>query len=127
MTVFAFFADSTTRDQPALGEYGWVWVSIVGIGLWVAYIRLQRQREKRESQRHYERIWGQREDETVEEWQARTAQLRKDIEQSRIADEQRRARMAAERNRRRYSDRRRSSSRDFDPPGGWGAMGPDGW
>ena len=62
MTVFAFFADSTTRDQPALGEYGWVWVSVIGVGMWVAYIRLQRQREKREAQRHYERIWGQREE-----------------------------------------------------------------
>ena len=88
-------ADSTTRDQPALGQYGWVWVLIIGIGLWVAYIRLQRQREKRESR----------------------------FDSSRIADEQRRARWAAERNRRRYSDPR-GRSRDFDPPGGWGAMGP---
>jgi len=74
------FADSTTRDQPALGEYGWVWVSIVGIGQLVLHIRLQRQPEKLEAQRDYERLWGQRENETVEEWQARTVQLRQDID-----------------------------------------------
>jgi hypothetical protein len=74
------FADSTTRDQPALGEYGWVWVSIVGIGQWVLHIRLQRQPEKLEAQRDYERLWGQRENETVEEWRARTVQLRQDID-----------------------------------------------
>ena len=81
--------------EPALGTYGWLWITLAGTAGFVGYKFVRRRMDQTEALRRHEEIWGQRPDETEDQ----TA---------------RRSRRSA------YNSRG-----DFDPPGGWGAMGPD--
>jgi hypothetical protein len=121
--ILSHLIADTSSNGPALGQYGWVWISVIGIGLWVAYKRMQHLHHKREARRRHDYLWGHREGESVEEWQSRVVKLRDDLERSRRAEELRKLRMKFDHKQRRYREPHRSH-RDFDPPGGWGAMGP---
>lgn len=107
--------------EPALGTYGWVWILLVGVALFALYKWYQRKKDKAEAEARYQFIWGQRPDETVEVWQERIEQLQaKQKELARKNHE--RAIRRGSRSSRRTSYNHRG---DFDPPGGWGGMGPD--
>jgi len=107
--------------EPLLGTYGWVWVLMVGVGLFALYKRYQRKKEKAEAEKLHQHIWGQRPGETVDAWQARLEQQELERKEWERRANERRARRST-RNSRGTSYNGRG---DFDPPGGWGGMGPD--
>jgi membrane protein involved in colicin uptake len=107
--------------EPALGTYGWVWVLAIGIGVFALYKRHQYKQEQAQAAEHHKYMWEQRPGETVEAWQERLKEQELERkERSRQANE--RAVRRSYRNSRGSSHNRRG---DFDPPGGWGGMGPD--
>lgn len=111
--------------EPALGTYGWLWITLAGIEGFVGYKFVRRRMNQAEALRQHEEIWGQRLDETEEQWKARV-QSQKDEELKRKREWEARARTRASEQTARRSRRSAYNSRgDFDPPGGWGAMGPD--
>ena len=111
--------------EPALGTYGWLWITLAGIAGFVGYKFVRRRMDQAEALRRHEEIWGQRSDETEEQWKARV-QSQKDEELKRKREWEARARTRASEQTARRSRRSAYNSRgDFDPPGGWGAMGPD--
>jgi hypothetical protein len=107
--------------EPALGTYGWVWILLAGVVLFAIYKWYQRKKDKAEAEARRQFIWEQRPGETVEVWQERLEQL-----QNRQKEWERKEK---ERSDRRASRSSRGTSYnhrgDFDPPGGWGGMGPD--
>jgi membrane protein involved in colicin uptake len=107
--------------EPALGTYGWVWVLAIGIGVFALYKRYQYKQEQAQAAEHHKYMWEQRPGETVEAWQERLKEQELERkERSRQANE--RAVRRSNRSSRGSSHNRRG---DFDPPGGWGGMGPD--
>jgi len=112
--------------EPALGEYGWLWILILGVAIFVGYKLVQRRREQEEERLRHERMWGQHEGESTEQWQARIKKQEEDIEKWK-RERQMKASMRQSRNQ---NQKRRSRSSaynergEFDPPGGWGGMGP---
>lgn len=111
--------------EPALGTYGWLWITMAGIAGFVGYKFVRRRMDQAEALRRHDEIWGQRPDETEEQWKARV-QSQKDEELKRNREWEARARLRASQQKARRSNRSAYNSRgDFDPPGGWGAMGPD--
>ena len=110
--------------EPALGEYGWLWVLLVVSAAYTTFKLVQRKREQVERRRRFEALWGQREGESVDDWQARLKKRDEDREKWK-RERERKARQ-------RLSDGQWRSSRgsaynergEFDPPGGWGAAGP---
>jgi hypothetical protein len=83
--------------------------------------------DQAEALRRHEAIWGQRSGETGEQWKVRV-QSQKDEELKRNQEWEAEAKARAGSSKRMYrrSERSAYNSRgDFDPPGGWGAMGPD--
>jgi len=107
--------------EPALGTYGWVWVLAIGVGVFAVYKRYQRKKEKAEAEKLHQHIWGQRPGETVEAWQERLKEQELERKEWERKANERRARRSY-RSSRGSSQNRRG---DFDPPGGWGGMGPD--
>jgi hypothetical protein len=116
----------TSTTQPALGEYGWVWVTLVGVAGWLAWRRFNKWRDQREEQRQHDERWGQRDGETTEAWQARVAQQKAD--DARREQQWNNERMQREMRNREYRARRAQRGRggrgDFEAPGGWGGLGP---
>lgn len=102
--------------EPALGTYGWVWVML---GLIVVVGGFKYRRDQEESRRRFEELWKRRPEESDEQFRRRVAEEQNEL----------RRRRAAERGASpRYRSSGRSSQsrrREFDPPGGWGAAGPD--
>jgi len=120
------FAVSTEEEwEPALGTYGWLWITLAGIAVFVGYKYVQRRIDQAAERRRHEKKWGQRAEETEELWQLRVQRQKEDDLKQRQKWEARdraRARQQAARRSRRSTYNSRG---DFDPPGGWGAMGPD--
>lgn len=105
--------------EPALGTYGWVWV-MLGLIVVVGGFKYRRyRRDQEESRRRFEELWKRRPEESDEQFRRRVAEEQNEL----------RRRRAAERGASpRYRSSGRSSQsrrREFDPPGGWGAAGPD--
>jgi hypothetical protein len=111
--------------EPAFGTYGWLWITLVGIAGFMGYKLVRRRMDQAEELRRHEKIWGQRPDETEAQWKVRV-QSQKDEELKRNQEWEAEARTRASQRIYRRSNRSAYNSRgDFDPPGGWGAMGPD--
>lgn len=111
--------------EPALGTYGWLWITLAGIAVFIGYKYVQRRIDQAAERRRHEERWGQRPEETEEQWQLRVQRQKEDDLKQRQEWEARdraRARQQAARRSRRSAY---NSHGDFDPPGGWGAMGPD--
>ena len=107
--------------EPALGTYGWLWITLAGIAGFVGYKLVRRRMDQAEALRQYD----QRPDESEEQWKSRV-QSQKDEELKRNRVREARSRLRASQQAGRRSERSAHSSRgDFDPPGGWGATGPD--
>ena len=114
---------STTQGnvewEPALGTYGWVWV-MLGLIVMVGGFKYRRyRRDREESRRRFEEFWKRRPDESDEQFHRRVVEEK---------NERRRRRAAQNRSSPGYRTSGRSSTnhrREFDPPGGWGATGPD--
>lgn len=107
--------------EPAFGTYGWLWITLAGIAVFTGYKFVRRRIDQAESERRHEKIWGRRQGETEEHWSVRV-QRQKDEELKLEHQWDARAREQANRRPRRSTYNSRG---DFDPPGGWGAMGPD--
>jgi hypothetical protein len=112
--------------EPVLGEYGWLWILILGVAIFIGYTLVQQRREQEEERLRRERMWGQHEGESTEQWQARVKKQEEDIEKWK-RERQMKALMRQSRNQ---NQKRRSRGSvynergEFDPPGGWGGMGP---
>ena len=121
----AMAVQSEEEWEPALGTYGWLWITLAGTAGFVGYKFVRRWMDQTEALRRHEEIWGQRPDETEEQWKARV-QSQKDEELKRNREWEARSKTRASEQTARRSRRSAYNSRgDFDPPGGWGAMGPD--
>jgi hypothetical protein len=110
--------------EPAFGEFGWLWISLGALAIFIAYKLFQRNREQERARIEHEKQWGQRDGESTEDWQSRVKLQEEEIENWRRERE-----IKAQRNREQSLTRRSRRSvyndrGDFDPPGGWGAMGP---
>jgi hypothetical protein len=115
------FTNSDQEIEPALGTYGWVWLLLIGLGLFVLYKRYQRKKDKAEAEARHQFMWGQRPGETIEVWQERVEQLENRQKEWERKERERASRPATRRARVSSYNHRG----DFDPPGGWGGMGPD--
>lgn len=110
--------------EPAFGEFGWLWVSLGAITIFIAFRLFQRNREQERVRIAHQKRWGQRDGESTKDWQSRVKLQEEEIENRRREHEikvQQNREQAVTRGSRRsvYNDRG-----EFDPPGGWGAMGP---
>jgi flagellar biosynthesis/type III secretory pathway M-ring protein FliF/YscJ len=119
-------AVSTEEEwEPALGTYGWLWVTLAGIAVFVGYKFVQRRIDQAAERRRHEERWGQRPEETEEQWQLRVQRQKEDDLKQRQEWEARERARARQQATRRSRGSVYNSRGDFDPPGGWGAMGPD--
>ena len=122
--VWASQSEPQDEWEPLLGTYGWVWISLTGVALFIGYKVFQRRREEASKRQQHEEKWGQRPEESNEQWQVRVErQLAED--RQRRAEWDARARAGEQAARSRLSRDMARGSREFDPPGGWGATGPD--
>ena len=122
MTLFAVSPPTSTGDtewEPALGTYGWLWVTIALIVVVGGFKYRRYRHDKEESRRRDEELWKRRPDESDVDFNERVRREREEIRRRRAAQNHP---APGYRTSGRSSNNRR---REFDPPGGWGATGPD--
>lgn len=119
-TSSTFSATSQTEWEPAFGEYGWLWISLVILASYIVIIRIRNNRSRERARVSYEAIWGQREGESIKEWKTRVKSMEVEI----ASDDKRRRLRVEEKNKQWAATRGTRGRGDFEPPGGWGAMGP---
>jgi hypothetical protein len=110
--------------EPALGEYGWLWILMVGSAIFIGYKVIQRRRYQEDARQRHEWMWGQREGESTEEWQTRVTKQEEDREKWKREREQKATSRQAQTHKRRSRGSVFNERGEFDPPGGWGGMGP---
>ena len=116
--------DSSEEWEPLFGTYGWLWISIAAVAVFVAYKLIQRRIDNAAEKRRHQEKWGQRPDESHEQWQVRV-EIQREEDRKRQEEWDARARAREQSARRRLSRDLSRGHRDFDAPGGWGATGPD--
>jgi len=110
--------------EPALGEFGWLWITLIGLAVFTSFKLVQRNREQERARIEHEKTWGQRDGESTEDWKSRVKLQEEEIEKWKLDREIRVKRSIEQASNRRSRGSAYNSRGDFDPPGGWGGMGP---